>query len=147
MKALIQRVTHSAVDIEGKTAGETGNGLLIFLGVMKGDTEKDLAYLLKKIPQLRIFEDERNKLNLSVTDISGEILVISQFTLSADCRKGNRPSFESAEEPGKAQEMYLRFIDGLQATGLRISSGKFGAHMRVHLTNDGPVTIMLDSKA
>jgi D-tyrosyl-tRNA(Tyr) deacylase len=134
------------VQIDGKIYSKTNKGLLIFMGIENGDTEKDIEYLLRKVPHLRIFEDSQEKMNLSTLDIKGEILVVSQFTLSADCRRGNRPSFDSAEEPAKAKDIYMRFIEGLRESGLKIETGDFGAYMQVHLINDGPVTIMIDSK-
>ncbi len=146
MKALIQRVKMAEVLIDGKIYSKTNKGLLIFLGIENGDTEKDIEYLVRKVPHLRIFEDSQEKMNLSTLDIKGEILVVSQFTLSADCRRGNRPSFDSAEEPAKAKDIYMRFIEGLRESGLKIETGDFGAYMQVHLINDGPVTIMIDSK-
>jgi len=146
MRALIQRVSEARVDIEGNTIARIGKGILVFLGVERGDTERDLAYLVKKVSHLRIFEDTQKKMNLSIQDINSEVLVVSQFTLSADCKKGNRPSFDSAEEPVKAREMYMAFIERLRENGLKVITGDFGASMQVYLINDGPVTIMLDSK-
>jgi len=146
MKALIQRVTRAEVLIEGKLYGGIGKGILVLLGVEKGDTEQDVEYISKKVPHLRIFEDTNKKMNLSAIDIKGEFLIISQFTLSAHCRKGNRPSFDHAEEPARARELYLQFIDRLRKTGLLVKTGDFGAYMQLHLVNDGPVTILMDSK-
>ena len=146
MKALIQRVEKARVDIHQHTAGSIAHGMLVFLGVEKGDTENDLEYLVKKISNLRIFEDSQGKMNLSLKDIQGEVLVVSQFTLSAECRKGNRPSFAHAEDPEKAQRLYFGFIDSLKPLGLKVESGEFAANMQVHLINDGPVTMLLDSK-
>jgi D-tyrosyl-tRNA(Tyr) deacylase len=146
MKALIQRVSSAEVFIGEKSSGKIGKGLLVFLGVEKGDTEQDIEYISKKVSQLRIFEDDKKKMNLSVQDIMGELLVISQFTLAANCKKGNRPSFDSAEEPSRANELYLQFIDTISETGITVKTGDFGAYMQVDLVNDGPVTILLDSK-
>jgi D-tyrosyl-tRNA(Tyr) deacylase len=146
VKALIQRVKSSEVCIDGKISGKIGKGLLIFLGVEKGDTEKDLEYLVKKVSNLRLFEDAQGKMNLSILDTKGEVLVVSQFTLVSDCRKGNRPSFDRAEEPVRAKEMYIKFIDMLKQHGITVATGDFAAYMQVRLINDGPVTIMIDSK-
>jgi D-tyrosyl-tRNA(Tyr) deacylase len=146
VKALIQRVKSSQISIDGKISGKIGEGLLIFFGVEKGDTENDLGYLVNKVSNLRIFEDAQGKMNLSILDIKGQVLVVSQFTLLADCRKGNRPSFDNAEEPLKAKQMYMKFISMLRRDGVPVSTGEFGAHMLVHLINDGPVTIMIASK-
>lgn len=146
MKALIQRVSEANVSIDGNTVAKIGKGILVFLGVEKGDTEKDIEYMVKKVSKLRIFEDIREKMNLSIQDIQGEVLVVSQFTLSADCKKGNRPSFDSAEEPARAEDMYIKFIDKLRENGLKVATGEFGAYMQVYLINDGPMTIILDSK-
>ncbi len=146
MKALLQRVISASVRVEEKLIAEIGKGLLVFLGVEKGDTERDIDYLAGKIRSLRIFEDEAGKMNLSVIDVGGEALVVSQFTLSANCRKGNRPSFDEAEGPVKAEEMYLEMAGKLSQVGVRVSLGSFGAHMQIQLINDGPVTILLDSR-
>lgn len=146
MKALIQRVSKASVEIDGRTISAIEKGILIFLGIEKGDTTSELDYLVKKISSLRIFEDSQGKMNLSVQDINGEALVVSQFTLAADCRKGNRPSFDNAEEPARAKEMYLRFIEEVKRTGIKTVSGDFAAYMQVHITNDGPVTIMLETR-
>ncbi len=145
MKALLQRVTSASVVVEDKVIAEIGMGLLVFLGVEKGDSVKDLDYLAGKIRNARIFDDKVGKMNLSVADVSGELLVVSQFTLAADLRRGNRPSFDKAESPVKAEEIYRGMIKKLAQDGLCVSEGRFGAHMQIVLTNDGPVTILLDS--
>ncbi|MBQ3379363.1 MAG: D-tyrosyl-tRNA(Tyr) deacylase [Clostridia bacterium] len=147
MRALIQRVTSSSVSVSGETIGEISQGLNILLGVFANDTEDDLKYLLKKIPSLRIFSDENGKMNLSVLDIHGEALIISQFTLCADTKKGNRPSYINAALPEFAEDMYNRFIEGMKNSGVsKVEHGKFGADMKVNIINDGPVTVLLDSK-
>jgi len=146
MKAVIQRVSEAKVEVREHVCSQIGKGLLILLGIEKGDTDTDLDYLVKKVSQVRIFDDDQRKMNLSVPDIGGELLVISQFTLSADCRKGNRPSFDNAEEPVKAKERYDQFIRQLRSSGMQVHTGEFGSRMRVHLINDGPVTILLDSR-
>ncbi len=147
MKAVIQRVKSAEVYIDGNVKGRIGNGLLVFLGIGKGDRDEDLDYLVSKIPDLRIFEDDSGKFNHSLIEKKGEILVVSQFTLYGDCRKGRRPSFTDAEEPETAKKLYEKFIDKLKARGLNVETGEFQAKMEVHLINDGPVTILLDSKA
>jgi D-aminoacyl-tRNA deacylase len=147
MKTLLQRVAKASVNVEGQTIGQINRGVLVFLAIEKGDKEKDLDFIVRKITNLRIFYDETGKMNLSVADISGEVLVASQFTLAADCRKGNRPSFDCAEEPSKAKAIYLLVVERLKSEGLRVSHGEFAADMQVSIINDGPVTFMLDSKS
>lgn len=146
MKALIQRVSQAAVTIGGITSGHIERGLLVLLGVEKGDTEKDVAVLARKCADLRIFEDAGGKMNLSVSDAQGGMLIVSQFTLCADCRKGNRPSFDNAELPGRARALYDLFVAEVAGSGIRTATGEFGAHMQIHLTNDGPVTILIESR-
>jgi D-tyrosyl-tRNA(Tyr) deacylase len=146
MKALVQRVSEAGVEVEGRAVSNIGRGMLVFLGVEKGDSDADLDFLVNKVANLRIFEDADGKMNLSLRDISGEALVVSQFTLAADVRKGNRPSFASAEEPDRAEKVYLEFAEKLRGTGLKVSTGEFAAHMAVSLVNDGPVTIMIESR-
>lgn len=146
MRSVIQRVTSASVTVDGETVGKIENGLLILLGVSDDDTDADLKYIADKALNLRIFSDENDKMNLSVQDIKGELLIISQFTLYGDCRKGRRPSFDSAGKPAYANEMYEKFISYCEKTGLFVQHGIFGADMKVSLLNDGPVTIMLDSK-
>lgn len=147
MKAVIQRVAYSNVVIDGVEVGKTNKGFMILLGVEQGDTKADADKLIKKIPVLRIFEDENGKMNLSCLDIDGEILVVSQFTLCADCSHGRRPSFINSAPPDIADELYKYFVDELRKSGVKkVDTGEFGADMKVSLLNDGPVTIILDSK-
>ncbi|NPA13234.1 MAG: D-tyrosyl-tRNA(Tyr) deacylase [Aquificae bacterium] len=145
MIAVVQRVNSSWVEVDGKVVGKIGKGLNILLGVEKGDTEEDIQKLLKKIPYLRIFEDEKGKMNLSVMDINGEALVISQFTLTASVKKGRRPSFENSEEPERAKQLYERFVKELSKY-VPVQTGKFGAYMEVFINNTGPVTFVINSK-
>jgi len=145
MRALLQRVIKSSVTVEDKVVGEIAGGLVVLLGVADEDCENDAEYLADKIVNLRIFSDDQSKFNLSTLKVNGELLVISQFTLLADTRKGRRPSFTSAAPPEKAETLYNYFIMRLKQTGLKVETGEFGAHMMVEILNDGPVTIMLDS--
>ncbi len=144
MRLLIQRVAAAEVRIDGEVVGRAGRGLCLFLGVASGDSTADADYLAEKAVHLRIFEDAAGKLNRSVSDLRGEILVVSEFTLYGDCGKGRRPSFAGAAPPEKARELYEYFIEKLQASGLRVATGRFQATMAVSLVNDGPVTLMLE---
>ena len=144
MRALIQRVTSASVKVDGEIVGKIGKGFLIFLGVYEEDTEEKIEKLIKKIVNLRIFNDENDKMNLSIKDVNGEILLISQFTLCADTRKGNRPSFVSAKNPKDANVIYEKTIESIRNEGVIVEKGIFGADMKVELLNDGPVTILLD---
>ena len=146
MRAVIQRVKSAQVCVEDRVTGKIGKGLLVLLGVGKGDGESDLFFLSSKIPELRIFEDSSGKLNLSVKEIGGEMMIVSQFTLYGDCRKGRRPSFTEAEEPAIARSLYEQFVSKLREQGVPVQTGEFQAKMEVHLINDGPVTLLLDSK-
>ena len=146
MRAVIQRVTQSRVQVDQQTVGEIQKGLLVLLGVTHEDTESDARYLADKIAHLRIFEDEAGKMNLSLLDIGGEILSVSQFTLYGDCRTGRRPSFTDAAKPEQAKALYEIFNQSLAEWGLQAATGQFQAHMQVELTNDGPVKLLLDSK-
>lgn len=146
MKAVIQRVTRGKVTIEGTVRGEIGRGFVVLLGVAKEDTKEDMDYLVKKISGLRVFEDNEGKMNLSLKDVNGELLVISQFTLFANTKKGNRPSFIDAGLPEASKAFYLDFIQALRSMDFKVEEGEFGADMAVELVNDGPVTIIIDSK-
>lgn len=146
MRAVVQRVASSKVIVDESTIGEINKGLLILLGLTHEDTSKDVDYLLDKIVNLRIFEDENDKMNLSLKDVNGELLVVSQFTLYGDCRKGRRPNFTNAAKPDLATSLYEEFIDKAKKEGIKVGTGKFGAHMMVDLVNDGPVTILIDSE-
>ena len=146
VRAVIQRVKSAAVNVEGRVTGKIGQGLLVLLGVGKGDGEKDIAYMISKLPDLRIFEDASGKFNLSLREIRGEMLMVSQFTLYGDCRKGRRPSFTEAAEPAEAKRLYEQLILKIREQGVTVETGEFQAKMEVHLINDGPVTILLDSR-
>ena len=145
MKAVLQRVTSASVSVDGQTVGECGKGLMILLGVAEGDTEEDGDRLLQKIVKLRIFEDEAGKMNRSVTDVGGELLIISQFTLLANYRHGNRPDFIGAAAPAEAKRLYEIFSEKAKEYVSHVGNGIFGADMKVSLINDGPVTIVMDS--
>jgi D-tyrosyl-tRNA(Tyr) deacylase len=145
MRAVIQRIQNAHVKVDGEIIGRSGAGLLIFLGIGREDTEDDIKYIADKALGLRIFSDENDKMNLSVRDINGEFLIISQFTLYGDCRRGRRPSFDSAMPPKEAEMMYEKFVEYVKESGLHCETGRFGADMKVELLNDGPVTILLDS--
>ncbi len=146
MRAVVQRVTSSAVSVDGAVVGQIGRGLNVLLGVEQADDLKDIAYLSEKIVNLRIFEDDAGVMNLSLKDVLGEMLIISQFTLLGDARKGRRPSYAHAARPDKARDYYQRFIDAVAAHGITVQSGTFQAEMLVEINNDGPVTILLDSQ-
>ena len=145
MRAVVQKVTHSTVTVDGKVHGSIDRGFMVLLGVEDGDTEKDAVYIADKITGLRIFEDEEDKLNLSIEDVGGEILAVSQFTLLADARKGRRPSFIRAARPEEADDLYQFVCERIRSRGIHVEQGVFQTHMMVDLCNDGPVTILLDS--
>ena len=146
MRAVVQRVNEASVEVDGRIVGEVGAGLLVLVGIEDGDTEADADYIAEKTAGLRIFNDDEDKMNLSVADVGGGILLISQFTLHGDCRRGRRPSFIGAARPETAIPLYEGVARRLRVAGLPVATGEFGAHMHVSLINDGPVTILLDSK-
>lgn len=145
MRAVVQRVESASVFVNGKVEGEIGNGLLIFLGISTDDSEEDISYITSKILNLRIFNDQDGKMNLSILDSRGDLLVVSQFTLYGDCRRGNRPSYSKAADSELAESIYQKFLKNLRNSGLKVEEGVFGAFMSVNLTNSGPVTILVDS--
>ncbi len=146
MKTLLQRVTGARVSVAGQEVGRIGWGLVVFIGVASEDTERDVRYLVQKVVNLRIFADEAGKFNRSALDTGGELLLVSQFTLLADTRKGRRPSFTDAAPPAQAEELFEEFVKQACATGLRVATGRFARYMQVEIHNDGPVTILLDSR-
>lgn len=146
MRAVVQRVLSANLKVDGKLISKIGRGLVVFLGVGQGDDESDLIKITSKIAKLRIFEDENKKMNLSVKDVNGEVLFVSQFTLYADCRHGNRPSFINAEKPERANELYMKGQMLLEKENIVVKTGIFGADMKIDVLNDGPVTIIVDSK-
>ncbi len=147
MRAVVQRVTQSSVSVSGQVVGRIGPGLLVLLGVARRDTEKDADFLAEKIIHLRIFEDEDGKMNRSLADIHGQMLVVSQFTLLGDCRKGRRPSFAQAAPPDMAESLYRYFVDRIREKRISVQTGRFRAMMEVSLVNDGPVTFIVESTA
>ena len=146
MKALLQRVTGASVSVGGEVVGSIGRGLVVLVGVANGDSDKDIQYLAQKMVNLRIFADKEEKFNLSALDIRGELLLVSQFTLLADTRKGRRPSFTDAAPPPQAEELFQQLVDEVRASGLKVATGRFQQYMQLEIHNDGPVTIMLDSR-
>lgn len=145
MKLVVQRVTNASVTIDGKVIGEINNGFLVLIGIGNNDTEENADYLVKKLIGLRVFGDENDKMNLSIKDVNGELLLISQFTLYADCKKGNRPSFVDAAKPDISKPLYEYFVEKCKKQNIKVETGKFGADMKVSLLNDGPVTIILEN--
>lgn len=145
MRVVIQRVTEARVEVGANVTGSIGPGLLVFLGIGKSDTEQDAKYLAQKVLDLRIFPDEAGKMNRSIREAGGGLLVVSQFTLYGDCRKGRRPSFDLAASPAEAARLYQYFVDMARQTGISVETGVFQAQMQVHLVNDGPVTLICDS--
>jgi D-tyrosyl-tRNA(Tyr) deacylase len=146
MRAVVQRVSQARVSVAGEPIAAIGRGFLVFLGVADGDTPQDTQYLAQKIAGLRVFEDDQGKMNLALKEVGGKMLVVSQFTLLGDCRKGRRPSFDKAARPETARELYLAFVAAIGALGIETATGRFQEHMLVELVNDGPVTLLVDSR-
>ena len=146
MRAVVQRVSRARVTVAGQTCAEIGTGFLVLLGVAEDDTEDDARQLAGKIAGLRVFEDDQGKMNLALSDVNGAILVVSQFTLLGDCRKGRRPSFTAAARPELAESLYQVFVDTVARQGIEVATGRFRQHMEVELVNDGPVTLLLDTR-
>ena len=146
VRAVVQRVSEASVTVDGQVIGAIGRGLVVFAGVEMGDQDRDAVYLAEKVVGLRCFQDDSSKFNLSLLDVAGSALVVSQFTLHGDCRKGRRPSFSDAAGPELAIPLYESFVQHLRERNLRVETGRFGAHMRVHLVNDGPVTLLMDTR-
>lgn len=146
IRAVVQRVSKASVTVDGEVTGSISKGLAVLLGVGQEDSEKDIMYLAEKIINLRIFEDDNGKMNVSLMDIQGELLIVSQFTLYGDCRKGKRPSYDKAARPEIAEEMYNSFVSYCRGYGIKVETGKFQAMMQVEIHNEGPVTLLLDSK-
>ncbi len=145
MRAVVQRVSRAEVRVQGETVGRIGRGFLVFVGVAPDDDQDDAAYIAEKVVGLRVFEDDAGKMNLSLADVGGAVLVVSQFTLLADCRKGRRPSFTGAAPPDRAEALYREVVRLIRARGVPVETGRFRAEMEVELVNDGPVTLLLDS--
>ncbi len=146
MRAVVQRVEKCSVEVDGRETGRIDHGILVYLGVEQGDGQSDLDYIVDKCVHLRIFTDDADKMNLSVVDVQGGVMAVSQFTICADTRKGRRPSYNNAAEPAEGQRYYREFIEAVREKGIFVAEGEFAARMKVRYTNDGPVTIILDSK-
>lgn len=146
MKIVLQKVKEAAVEVQGKVVGKIDKGICLLVGIERGDSEEDAHYLAKKVVELRIFPDEEGKMNLSIYDIQGEVMAVSQFTLAASVKKGRRPSFDKAEEPEKAEKLFKYLVEQIKQQGIKVETGVFQAIMDVHLINEGPVTFILESK-
>lgn len=146
MRAVVQRVSRASVTVDGEVTGRIGRGFLVLLGVAQDDGEDDAVYLAQKVSGLRVFEDDEGKMNRALSDVEGKVLVVSQFTLLGDCRKGRRPSFVHAARPERADELYRSFVAEMRGQGIEVETGRFQQHMDVELVNDGPVTLLIDSR-